>query len=475
MRRLLRIACSAALALALLAIPVGVNSTTVARSATTTYLNWRAYLFGPTHHSTNSAAVAITPATVPGLTRVWRWMPAGPTMTGQPGPLLYASPTVVNGRVYIGAYTGVFYALDEATGHVIWRRFLGFVKKTTCGAMGFVSTATVAPDPVSGTLTVYVAAADGYLYALNAATGAIKWRSVVGLPSATVNDYFNWSSPTVVNGRIYLGVSSECDTPLVMGGLKEYRQTTGALLAFYKTNPTGSTGPSIWSSAAASPSATTVFVTTGNGPSGSDAISVVRLDATTLAKLDSWQVPSSELGFDSDFGGSPTLFSATIGGSTVRLVGACNKNGVYYTLRRGNLAAGPVWRFKAGVQQTAGGQCDAAAVWDGRNLFVAGNQTVIGGVAYAGSVRSLDPATGSPRWQRGLPGAVIGSPTLDGGGVLAAQTWTGNSGLFLISAATGSILKNIATGPEFGQAVFADNMLLIPTKNSGLWAYRPAG
>src|SRR6266542_4351152 len=296
MRRLPGIVCSAAVILTVLALPAGANTATRAGSAATTFANWPAYLLGPTHPSFNSAAGAITPAKVATLTRVWRWTPAAPTMAGQPGTSLFASPTVFNGRIYIGANTGVFYALDEATGQVLWHRFMGFVTAKTCAARGFNSTATVAPDPASGALTVYVAAADGYLYALNAADGALRWRSVVAIPSTTVNDYYNWSS------------------------------------------------------------ATAVYVTTGNGPAGSDAISVVRLDAATLAKRGSWQVPNSEHGSDSDFGGSPTFFSATLAGVYTPLVGACNKNGVYYALRRGNLAAGPVWRFKAGGPPSGGGQ-----------------------------------------------------------------------------------------------------------------------
>jgi polyvinyl alcohol dehydrogenase (cytochrome) len=473
MRRFPRIVTAAALALCLGGLAVALGTTARAGLAAATFSNWSAYLSGPRHSSVNGSATAITPAKVPGLTRIWRWMPAAPTMTGQPGRSLFASPTVVDGRVYIGANTGVFYALDEATGHVLWQRFLGFVTQKTCSARGFTSTATVAPDPVSGALTVYVAAADGYLYALNAGTGTTRWRSVVGIPSTTVNDYYNWSSPTVANGRIYVGVSSQCDAPLVNGGLKEYNQATGALLAFYRTYPAGSRGPSIWSSAATSPGGTAVFVTTGNGPSGSDAVSMVRLDAATLAKQALWQVPTSEHGSDSDFGGSPTLFTATLGGTAVPMVGACNKNGTYYALRQNNVAAGPVWRFKAGAPDTAGGQCDAAAIADGARLFVAGNTTTIGGVSYGGSIRLLNPATGGIRWQRGLPGPVIGSPSLDGGGVLAVPTYSSN-GVFIVQASNGAMLRNIATGPEFGQPVFADNLLLLPTQKNGLWAYRPA-
>jgi outer membrane protein assembly factor BamB len=435
--------------------------------------DWPAYLGGVPHHSDNVAATAITPANAGSLTRAWRWTPAGPTMSGQPGPNLFSSPTVAGGTIYIGANTGVFYALDQGTGHVLWQRFLGFVTKKTCGRRGFISTATVAPDPVSHALTVYVAAADGYLYALDAATGAVVWRSVVALPSATVNDFYNWGSPAVVGGRVYMGVSSQCDDPLVMGGLKVYDQATGALRAFYRTNPGGSKGPSIWSSPAARTSGKALFVTTGNGTKGSDQDSVVRLDPATLAKVASWEVPASQRLSDSDFGASPTLFTTTVGGTATPLVGACNKNGIYYVLRQDNLAAGPVWERAVGTPDTTGISCLAAAVWDGSHLFVASNQTKIGGTGFGGSIRSLNPATGAIRWQRGLGAPVLGSPSADGGGVLAVPTY-GSAGLYLVNAATGGLLNHItATRQEFGQPVFAGTMLLVPTVNNGLWAYRP--
>jgi len=94
----------------------------------------------------------------------------------------------------------------------------------------------------------------------------------------------------------------------------------------------------------------------------------------TLAKLASWQVPLSQQVKDSDFGGSPTLFTATIGGTPTGMVGACNKNGTYYALQRGNLAAGPVWQMQVGAGASGGPQCDAAAIWDGTHLFIGGTR-----------------------------------------------------------------------------------------------------
>jgi polyvinyl alcohol dehydrogenase (cytochrome) len=476
MRLRSRALCSALLVLAVPAVSLGAVSAAAARSTVNTaaFINWSSYLFNTSHTSSNAAATAITTANAATLKQAWKWVPAAPTNPGQPAGLL-ASPTVVNGTVYIGANTGIFYALNEATGAVLWHRSLGYVTTTTCGALGIVSTATVAPAPGSGTLTVYVAGGNGYLYALNAATGAVVWRSVIAIPSTTINDYYDWSSPTVLNGRIYVGVSSNCDNPLVKGGLKEYDQATGAQLAHYLTYPGHTVGASIWSSAAADPAGKSVFVTTGNGPGG-DAVSVVRLDALTLAKQDAWQIPSTQHGSDSDFGGSPTLFTATVAGVPTPMVGACNKNGVYYAFRRNDLHAGPVWHLKVGTAYGFNGvhtQCDAAAVWDGTHLFIAANQTAIKGVTYAGSVREVDPATGALSWQRGLTGAPIGSPTLNGSGALAVTEYSTGAVLDLINAKNGTVLRTFKTGRDFGQPVFADNLVLMPTQNYGLWAYKP--
>jgi outer membrane protein assembly factor BamB len=451
-------------------------------SEAATFVNWPAYLFNIGHSSANKSAVAITPTNAASLVHAWTWTPPRPTMTGQPAPTLAASPTVVNGVIYIGANTGVFFAVNEATGKTIWQRFLGFVPKLSCNsAKGITGTATVRTDPTTGRLTVYVGAADGYLYALDAATGAVDWRSLVAAPSSTVNDYYLWGSPTVAGGTIYIGVSSQCDNPLVRGGVRAFRQSDGHPVATYHTVPAGSLGASVWSSPAVT-STGSVVITTGNAdpnsPSAGDSTSFVRL-SSLLVKQDIWTVPAALLKRDDDFGGSPSLFTATLAGAKVAMVGACNKDGFYFAMRLGNLSAGPVWKSQvgAGFSNTTGDQCIAASVWNGARLFVAGNQTSIGGTTYFGSLRRLNPATGAPIWQTGLPGAVMGTPTLDGSGVLAAASYDGATGAtnatFLLDAATGHLLTTIATGSrEFAQPVFADNMLLLATINKGLIAYR---
>ena len=443
-----------------------------APAASQGFVNWPQYLFSPAHTSQNGSATAITPANASSVAAAWTFTP--PTApSGLHG--FNASPTVYDGVVYIGARNGLFYAINESTGAVIWSRSIGYVPSKTCGAQGFTSTATVAPDPTSGKPTVYVYAANGYLYAMDAATGHVVWRVPVAIPSTSVNDYYAWSSPLVANGNIYVGISSQCDNPLVRGGLSSFSQATGQFQGTFWTTPAGTTGSSIWSSAASG--GKSVFITTGNGPSGSLGVSIIKL-SPSLSQKSIWTVPAAKHGADSDFGASPVIWKTTINGTATKLVGACNKNGSFYALRTSNLAAGPVWSDSIANPDPPGpGQCVAAAVSDGSSLYLASNGTTINGTAYQGSVRRVNPATGAVVWSTGLSGPIIGTPGMDGAGVIAAASYgstTGSNGVWLVDASTGKILKTIPYGASstFGQPVFADNYLLVASTAQGLTAYK---
>ncbi len=115
----------------------------------------------------------------------------------------------------------------------------------------------------------------------------------------------------------------------------------------------------------------------------------------------------------------------------------------------------------------------------GRRPVYDGNPTTIGGTSYGGSVRQVNPATGAYIWQTGLPCAVMGTPSLDSAGVLAAGTYrcpTGNTpGAYLINAATGAILKTlpVSSSRVFGQPVFAQGTLFVATETQGLYNFAP--
>jgi outer membrane protein assembly factor BamB len=398
---------------------------------------------------------------------------------GQPGPGFSATPVVVGNRAYLGSQSGNFYAIDLDTGTVIWTRFLGFAPALTCPyPKGITATAAVAHDPATGALTVYVAGGDGNLYALSAETGATVWQATIAAPSSGVNDYYDWSSPTISSGKIYVGLSSECDNPFPRGGLKEFSQSDGSLEATAWFMPDGEGGAGVWTSAAVAPSGD-VFVTTGSTYAPpydqGESYSIIRLDGDTLAELDRWTIPRPQRPVsDADFGASPVLFVADESGSAVEAVGAMDKNGVFYAFRSDDLHDGPIWSAKVATQQ---GFNLGAAVWDGNHLFVATCVTTIDGVKYAGSLQELDPNTGQVLWETGLPGQIVGSPILNGAGILAAASWgPAPNGTFILDAATGALLQTYSdqNSREFAQPVFADGKLLLATATRGLDVYEVA-
>jgi polyvinyl alcohol dehydrogenase (cytochrome) len=439
------------------------------------HVNWPAYLFDAGHTSVSRAS-AITPDNAAELVETWQWRPDPASKPGQPYAQLFAGPTAFEGRVYIGSNTGDFYAIDEDTGATVWKQFLGFRPAQDCGGRGITSTAAARGDP-DGAVSIYVGGGDGYLYDLDGATGEVRWKS----PVATEESGYNWSSPSLAGGRVYIGVSSQCDVPLIRGGVREFDADTGESMGTFWGVPEGQVGSSVWSSVAVTSDDRSVFVATGNAPSSiGDSFSVVRLAGDDLRRMDAWKLT----GFgerDYDFGASPTLFSATIGGKKVAMVGTCNKNGVFYAFRQRDLAAGPVWTKRISVAWPEG-NCLGGAVWDSRSgrLLIQGAKTSLAGKPYAGSVSGLDPGTGQVIWEVGLAGGAWGSSSMDGAGVLAVPNYGAtapNQDVFLVSAVDGRLLAalDVPGAGVFGQPAFTDRYLLVPSIGQGLFAYTPSG
>ncbi|HEY5108665.1 MAG TPA: PQQ-binding-like beta-propeller repeat protein [Acidimicrobiales bacterium] len=442
---------------------------------------WPAYGFDVTHTSVNKAATTVSPADAAALGQVWNFA-TPPPPAGRPGVGFDGSPVVAGGLVFVGSNTGMFYALSEDTGAVAWSLDAGFVPKGTCVKHGIENTATVASDPVTGRSTVYVASANGILWALDAASGTVDWHSSV-FPLSSSSGPFIWSSPTVTGGRVFIGISSECDSPLVRGGLSSFDQATGSHLATFWTVPSGSVGGSIWTSAAVSTAG--VFVTTGNGNEVKPTTqglsnSVVRLNPATLKPVAHWTVPGIAT-VDDDFGSSPTLFAAVLQGKRTPMVGACDKNGVFYAWAQTALAKGPVWSIALGAPATPADACLASATWNGSHLLITANRSTVDGITYPAVSRELDPATGAVIWQTGLDdGPVFGTSAVDGSGVLAAASYSfaspsTSNDLVLVNAANGALLATYpTTSPTGGGPVWADGYLLFAGSDGVVHAYAPA-
>ncbi|GAC1303040.1 MAG: hypothetical protein NVSMB27_42790 [Ktedonobacteraceae bacterium] len=414
--------------------------------------DWPTYLGGNARTGYNSAEVGITAATAKSLQLNWTF-PTGAEISTQ--------PVVANGQVYWGSWNGNEYASD-LSGKKIWTASIGG-QTPNCSksqTFGVASSAAVADEAINGTNTtvVFVGGRDASsksasMYALNAATGATIWEKTLSSSTAS----FSWSSPAVYQGSVYMGLASYDDCPLVQGALIQLDATTGNLQHTFYTVPTTCLGGSIWSTPTIDEAAGTIYVTTGNNGSCSKtenyAQAIVKLNASDLSFIDSWQVPASQHGVDSDFGATPTLFTATYGGSLHEMVGAVNKNGFYYAFDRSSLASGPVWS----VQTSTSTISIASSAWDGAQLYVAGRTTSIGGKSCKGSIQALDPASGNAIWRDCLQDGGVLAPVSAVPGVVFVGE---GPHLLAIDVTSGKILFNYTTSGAVNAAPSISNAVV---------------
>jgi outer membrane protein assembly factor BamB len=122
------------------------------------------------------------------------------------GARVPSSPAVADGLVYFGSYDGNFYAVDAATGKVKWKfKNAGERRYTATHLHGTLPAGEVMPDPFDCYLSspavwngaVYFGSGDGNVYALDAGSGAVKWKFQTG-------DVVH-ASPAIVGGRLYVG------------------------------------------------------------------------------------------------------------------------------------------------------------------------------------------------------------------------------------------------------------------------------
>lgn len=127
----------------------------------------------------------------------WKFATAGP---------VNSSPAVLDGVVFAGSVDGNFYAVDAASGVQKWRFATSGERRFTApGIHGAIPRTERMPDPFDVFLSspaiagdvVYFGSGDHNVYALDVATGAVKWKFATG-------DVVH-ASPAVVDGVVYIG------------------------------------------------------------------------------------------------------------------------------------------------------------------------------------------------------------------------------------------------------------------------------
>ncbi len=283
------------------------------------------------------------------------------------GSPVRGSPVLRAGTLFVGASDGTFSALDAATGATRWR-------VRTEGAVA----STAAVDDVAA----YVASRDGTLRALDVHTGRERWRHRFGAPLGP-DDYWDYhlSSPVLDAGTLYIGSAD------------------GHVVAIDAAR-----GTVEWQADAGSRVRSTPALEDGILVFGTMAGQVRALRARDGTPLWTFATDGAAHTF-ADKGNDTTavVASPTIAADVVAVGG---RDGQFYAL---DLHTGTLrWRLTHD-----GMSWMLSTATDGRTLYIGGGS--------AGIVQAVDAATGTERWRYATHSAVFPAPTLAGDTLLAGD------------------------------------------------------
>ena len=355
-----------------------------------------------------------------------------------PGDMVYGQPAIIGGRVFVTSLTGRVQALDARTGCTVWTHETGAGTRTAI---------TVAPaaSGMAAKAVAYAAGEDAVVYALNADTGALLWKSKVDEHKAARVT----GAPAWFEGRLYVPVASseeagafppyQCCTfrgSVVALDAASGRQVWKSYTIDQAPKPYGKAkdgtvllgpaGASVWSAPTIDAKLGRLYIGTGNSYSGMPTSSSDAIMAFNLAdgkKVWSRQVTADDnflvgcyaqkppvcsfgvcngpgegecpdkVGQDDDFGASPVL-SVLQGGKRMLLAG--QKSAMVYGLdpdQDGQL----IWQRKAGIGGPAGG-IEWGMASDGKAVYAPTSDIYVAPPDKSGGLTALDTVTGKVLW-----------------------------------------------------------------------------
>jgi len=429
---------------------------------------WEWPTYGHDAQHTFHGETMLTEQTVTQLAPAWTF-PTGDAVT--------ATPTVVDGTVYVGSWDGWFYAVSLRTGRLRWKYHLDRQDGVTpypgehprdISSDGGLVTSSAWFEPGNGTRPDLVIFGGGYtLYALDAHTGRLYWRHEYrgrpDLPADPAHDDTRiFSSPVVVGSDVIFAISVDGHRGR-RGYIAAADLDTGRPRWTYQTD-VDSAGHvlddgcgSVWSSGTVLPSLGLVVFDVAdchfaNPPPSAE--SVIALHAATGTLAWEFRPARRDVACDFDFGATP---NAGLGpGGTPVFLGVGSKDGTYYSLdpRTGALR----WQTNVVFGGFAGGFI-ATAAYDGTRVYGA---TAIGdfgrfetngpSVCEPGNPRdtqiqepsdhAFDAASGAVAWQ--VDHAASFAPTTVAGGMTFNGLASGANLVQARDAATGHLLWQIS-------------------------------
>lgn len=348
----------------------------------------------------------------------------------------FAQPTIAGGRIFVGSDSAKVYALDAASGCILW------IFKADSPVRSAISI-----GPVGERWAAYFGDQRARAYAVDAATGELLWKVHVDEhPAAVIT-----GSPTLYEGRLYVpdssyeevtGANPKYECCKFRGSVTALDAATGKVIWKSYTIPEephpvrknkqgtqlwGPSGAGVWSSPTVDPKKRAVYVTTGDAysdPPARTSDAFLAFDMDTGKLLWSRQMTAGDAfvvgcpggdncpeanGPDFDFGCSPNLVDLPNG---KRALVAGQKSGMVHAVdpdQQGEV----VWSVRVGKGGSLGGvQWGNAS--DSRNVYVALSDYKVGSAG--------KPEEGA---HRTLFGSFLKPDPKAGGGMFALNLATG--------------------------------------------------
>ena len=331
------------------------------------------------HHDLTHTGYSTSTASATSATLLWNYTT---------NSVVGASPTIVNGYVYIGSDGGIAYCLNALDGSKVWNYTIQASTRGSHGAGGpAISSSMAVADGY-----VYFGCYDRNVYCLNAFTGDKIWNYTTG---NTVE-----SCPSVTGGYVYVGSWD--------GNMYCLDATTGEKIWNYTTGSLVESSPA---------------VVDGKVYFGSVDKNVYCLDASNGDKI--WSYPTGNL-----IQSSPAVVGDYL------YIGSEDNN--LYCL---NASSGDkIWSYP-----TQGWVDSSPAVANGYvyvgSWVVDANQNDVASDA-ASDVYCLDASTGAKIWNYTTHGGVNSSPAVTGGFVYVGG-WDNN--VYCLNASTGAEIWTYTT------------------------------
>lgn len=302
-----------------------------------------------------------------------------------------ASPAVADGVVYISSTDGFLYAIDAATGYPNWTYEIGWSESS--------------PAIVGG--VVYVGGSRNTLFAIDAVTGDLIWESIGNHYDGII------SSPVVVDGAVYIG--SDANGTMYALDAATGKEKWSVHLGWIDSSPAVVDG--------------VVYVI-------QKSLSLYALDAETGDEL--WLFEGGTLAFS--YRTSPAVVDGTV-------YAYSNYNQNLYAV---DTASGDaLWEYQIPITNAAFDSMNASPAVANGTVYLGGSEAL-----YA-----LDAATGEKRWSFPSESMLDVSPVVVDGIVYAASA----NVFYAIDAESGEQAWATPTDATIGASpTVAGEMIYIP-------------